>query len=418
MSVCALNVLLLNRRTHDCSSSHRLICFHSPFRRKKNAFAPRLTRLALEARILFDGAGAVAGADMVADDFFAQDARPQSGEDDHKPQSPLFDAQGEYIDLSAAEGQPDGAGADPSAEAVSPAGEGEPANAPDAGDASGVNDALSGADQPVGQALGAESGAGAAGGDGNMRLGDSPDDAVGDGDAPEPVAEPVLAGPLGDEVGDGTTGAALAGEDDAFADTAAGGVAGVDSPVGDGTAFTATSGAAPSGDRFSGELDDALPASAPTDEPGATLPGDEPAIQADADFADDAAQGDTVLQTEGGLAFTPMGMMMAPMSGGEPVVPAVSATLPVGVQRVTQEDVPVKPFAGDWALEFGDASDDDVIADLTITVAGGTFSLPGETSLSSYTFEGMTLGEIKAALAACGIIPAMPIWPRWNSILR
>ena len=44
-------------------------------------FAPRPARLALETRILFDGAGAAAGADALGDDPFngAPPEAPQSG---------------------------------------------------------------------------------------------------------------------------------------------------------------------------------------------------------------------------------------------------------------------------------------------------------------------------------------------------
>lgn len=63
---------------------------------KATAFAPRMSRLALETRILFDGAGAAAGADALSDDPFFQDIAPQSQQDEQQP-NPLFDGNGDYV---------------------------------------------------------------------------------------------------------------------------------------------------------------------------------------------------------------------------------------------------------------------------------------------------------------------------------
>ncbi|MFT0851197.1 cadherin-like domain-containing protein [Achromobacter sp. F4_2707] len=70
---------------------------------KAAAFAPRLSRLALETRILFDGAAAVAADGAGEDPFF--DAQPQSQQDDDKQQdNPLFDQGGDYV-MADGEGQ-------------------------------------------------------------------------------------------------------------------------------------------------------------------------------------------------------------------------------------------------------------------------------------------------------------------------
>lgn len=71
---------------------------------KAAAFAPRLSRLALETRILFDGAAAVAADGAGEDPFF--DAQPQSQQDDDKQQNnPLFDQDGGYV-MADGEGEP------------------------------------------------------------------------------------------------------------------------------------------------------------------------------------------------------------------------------------------------------------------------------------------------------------------------